>query len=233
MSQRRRVAVELLVLGVLSSGFLVLFPRRPISVDLGLALFAVSLVLLNANYTRTHIWGQWPVEVGRPGWRRCALVTMAHHGARDSRIFLLVGVAIGYQGAVGLEQRRGFSIRTFPPPSCCTCPGPCSSKPSFSSTAWPDAYALPVAPSARSVRVEWADLRCGPHHGSRDRVAGGAGRNPVEFFVSSLPPALAPGRFTGPLSHNVLLLGVWLRSGEPVERLPQKPVELPAYIPER
>jgi len=62
MSQRRRVAIELLVLGVLSSGFLVLFPRRPISADLGLALFAVSLVLLNANYTRTSIWGQWPLE---------------------------------------------------------------------------------------------------------------------------------------------------------------------------
>lgn len=62
MSQRRRVTVELLILGVLSSGFLALFPRRPISVDLGLAVFALTLVLLDANYTRTQIWGQWPVE---------------------------------------------------------------------------------------------------------------------------------------------------------------------------
>jgi hypothetical protein len=63
MPERRRVAVELLVLGVLSSGFLALFPHRPISVDLLLALLAVALVLLNAG------------------------------------IFLLIGVAIGYQGA--------------------------------------------------------------------------------------------------------------------------------------
>ena len=100
--QRRRVAVELLVLGVLSSGFLVLFPRRPIFVDLGLALFALGLVLLNANYTRAQFWGQWPVEVGRPGWRRCVLVTMTIT-VLVILVFFLVGVVIGYQEQVGLE----------------------------------------------------------------------------------------------------------------------------------
>ena len=66
--QRRRVAVELLVLGVLSSGFLVLFPRRPVFVDLGLALFALGLVLLNANYTRAQFGdsgrSKWDAQAG-------------------------------------------------------------------------------------------------------------------------------------------------------------------------
>ena len=96
--QRRRVAVELLVLGVLSSGFLVLFPRRPIVVDLGLALFALGLVLLNANDTRTQFWGQWPVEVGHASRQRGVVVTMTLT-VLVMLLFLLVGVVIGYQGA--------------------------------------------------------------------------------------------------------------------------------------
>ena len=96
--QRRRVAVELLVLGVLSSGFLVLFPRRPIFVDLGLALFALGLVLHNANYARAQFWGQWPVEVGRPGWRHCVLVTMTIT-VLVILVLFLIGVVIGHQGA--------------------------------------------------------------------------------------------------------------------------------------
>jgi membrane protease YdiL (CAAX protease family) len=98
MSQRRRLAIELLVLGILSSGFLVLFPQRPISADLGLALFAVSLVLLNANYTRTSIWGQWPLEGEQRGWWQCAVVTMAFT-ALAILVLLFIGIAIGYQGA--------------------------------------------------------------------------------------------------------------------------------------
>jgi hypothetical protein len=96
--QRRRVAVELLILSVLSSGFLALFPRRPIFVDLVLALFALGLVLLNATYTRAQFWGQWPVEVGRAGWRRCVVVTMTLT-VLVILVFSLVGGVIGYQGA--------------------------------------------------------------------------------------------------------------------------------------
>lgn len=98
MPQRRRVMVELLVLGILSSGFLMLFPRRSIAVDLGLAVFALSLVLLNVNYTRTHIWGQWPVEGEQREWGRCAVGTMAFT-APAILLFLFVGMAIGYQEA--------------------------------------------------------------------------------------------------------------------------------------
>ena len=98
MPQRQRVTAELLVLGVLSSGFLVLFPRRSIFVDLGLAVLALTLVLLDADYTRTQIWGQWMPEGERPGWRRCTGATMALT-APAILLFLFVGMAIGYQGA--------------------------------------------------------------------------------------------------------------------------------------
>src|SRR5262245_54020602 len=96
--QRRRAAIELLILGLLATGFLALFPRRPISVDLVLALIALALVLLNACYSRTHIWGLLPRQVEHTDWRPGVFVTMALTGL-VVLVFLLIGVAIGYQGA--------------------------------------------------------------------------------------------------------------------------------------
>ena len=96
--QQRRVLIELSILGVLSSVFLALFPRRPIGVDLGLALFALCLVLLNADFTKTQLWGQWPIDPGSAGGRRGALVTLTLTFLFVFG-FLLVGAAIGYEGA--------------------------------------------------------------------------------------------------------------------------------------
>jgi hypothetical protein len=98
MTQRRRAAVELLVLAVLSSGFLALFPQRPVLADLGLALLAVSLVLLNARYSRTRVWEQWPREKEQTERWRCILATMILTAAGIA-LFLSVGIKIGYQGA--------------------------------------------------------------------------------------------------------------------------------------
>ena len=53
---RRRVALELGILAVLTSMFLVLVPRRPVWVEAGLALFAVALVAATARRTRDEIW---------------------------------------------------------------------------------------------------------------------------------------------------------------------------------
>jgi hypothetical protein len=97
-SPQRRAAIELVILGLLSTAFLVLFSRRPIYVDLLLALLASALVLSNVRYTRTHIWGRLSVSVGREDWRPGVLVTMAVT-ALVMLVFLLIGVAIGYQGA--------------------------------------------------------------------------------------------------------------------------------------
>ena len=108
--QWRRTAVELLILGLLSTGFLALFPRRPISVDLILALLALALVLLNADHTRTQIWGLSPLQVRRTDWRPGVLVTMAVT-VLVMLVFLLIGVAIGYQGA----DWPGVKARIFHP----------------------------------------------------------------------------------------------------------------------
>ena len=98
MPQRRRAAVELLILGLLASGFLALFPRRPISVDVVLAVLASILVLLNAGYTRTHIWGLLPRQVEGTDWRPGVFVTMTLT-VLVVLVFSLIGVAVGYQGA--------------------------------------------------------------------------------------------------------------------------------------
>lgn len=95
---QRRAAVELLILSLLSIAFLTLFPRRPIYVDLLLALLASALILLNVRYNSTHIWNPVPLNVGRRNWWPGVLVTMALT-AFVVLVFLLIGVAIGYQGA--------------------------------------------------------------------------------------------------------------------------------------
>lgn len=98
MSPQRRAACELLLLGLLATAFLLLVPRRPIYVDVGLGLFGLSLVFLTAPYTRTQVWSQWPLEVERAGWRRGVRVTL---GLTTVALlaFLLMGAAIGYEGA--------------------------------------------------------------------------------------------------------------------------------------
>jgi Type II CAAX prenyl endopeptidase Rce1-like len=96
--RRRRVTLELLILGASSSAFLALFPRRPIGVDLGLALFALGLVWLNADFTRSQLWGQWPMSVASAEGQSGVLVTLAVTVA-VLFLFLIVGAAIGNQGA--------------------------------------------------------------------------------------------------------------------------------------
>ena len=96
--QQRRAAVELLILGLLATAFLALFPHRPISVDLVLALLASALVFLNARYTSTHIWGLVPLQAGGTDWWPGVLVTMTLT-VLVMLVFLLIGAATGYEGA--------------------------------------------------------------------------------------------------------------------------------------
>ncbi len=78
---KRIFAVELSVLAALTSAFLLVFPERPIFVDVGLGLFALTVLALNARYTRNVIWGQFP----------CAFDSRSR--VRNS--YLLVGSATG------------------------------------------------------------------------------------------------------------------------------------------
>jgi hypothetical protein len=59
-SLKRRLFTELLVLFVLTIIFLAAFPKRSIYVDGLLALFAFSLILWNARFTKNSVWIHFP-----------------------------------------------------------------------------------------------------------------------------------------------------------------------------
>ena len=61
-SLKPRLLTELLVLGVLTIIFLVVFPKRSIYIDGLLALLALSLILWNARFTRQSVWVQFPLR---------------------------------------------------------------------------------------------------------------------------------------------------------------------------
>lgn len=98
MSQQQRAASELLILGLLSAAFLALVPSRPIYVDAALALFGLTLVLLNAPYIRKQMWGRFPVDVAPHSRLHCVFVTTGVT-AGVMLLFLLIGIVIGYQEA--------------------------------------------------------------------------------------------------------------------------------------
>jgi len=98
VSLRQRVARELLILAALSTAFIMLFPRRPIGVDMGLGLFALALVLLTAKHTRAAIWGPVPGDIKGARWQRCVASTMVPTALAMS-LFLLIGGIIAYQAA--------------------------------------------------------------------------------------------------------------------------------------
>jgi len=56
VSLRRRVALELATLAVLTAVYLLVVPHRPIWLDAGLGLVAVVAVAATARYTREQIW---------------------------------------------------------------------------------------------------------------------------------------------------------------------------------
>jgi membrane protease YdiL (CAAX protease family) len=80
MSLRRRVAVELATLAVLTSVYLVLVPERPMWVDAGLGLGALVLVGATARTTREQVWAPLATprrERLRHCWRHMFVGTLA------------------------------------------------------------------------------------------------------------------------------------------------------------
>lgn len=98
MPQRRRAAAELVVLSILTSGFLALFPCRPIMVDLGLALFAAGLVLVGASNRTGSGWAAPAADISHAGRWRAFAVTMTIT-VLVMVVWVVVGAVIGYRGA--------------------------------------------------------------------------------------------------------------------------------------
>jgi hypothetical protein len=114
MTLRRRISLELSLLGASTAVFLLLLPQRPLGIDLGLALLALGLVGLNAGFTRNVIWGRFPPrrETGR--LRRCLVISL---GVTACGVFgvLALGMGMAYaQGGWEEVTKRIFTWRLFP-----------------------------------------------------------------------------------------------------------------------
>ena len=111
---RRRTAMELLALVVLTGLYLYLWPQRPWEVDTGLAIFALGLVVVLARDTNERIWGRPDASV--PARMRRSTVTMAQFTLPILLAFGLLGAWDAY--SVRQEWRdlhgRLFALRVLP-----------------------------------------------------------------------------------------------------------------------
>jgi membrane protease YdiL (CAAX protease family) len=95
-SLKTRLGIELIALAILTTIFLVLFPRRPIFVDESLALFALLLLAVNVKFTRNVVWAQFPPPASkRYRLRKCLRLVMTMTFSWVL-VLLAVGIAIGY-----------------------------------------------------------------------------------------------------------------------------------------
>ena len=93
MSLRRRVAVELATLAMLTCVYVLGLPHRPMWLDASLGLLAIVLVAATARHTREQVWA--PPATQRSGrlrhsWRHMLLATSA-----VALLFALIGGSTG------------------------------------------------------------------------------------------------------------------------------------------
>jgi len=96
MNVRGKVALELSVIAVFTSIFLLLFPRRSPAVDVALAGFALVCIALSAGYTRKVIWAATPARLSENQWRHCLVVTF-WITVPAALLFFLIGGIIAYR----------------------------------------------------------------------------------------------------------------------------------------
>jgi len=106
-SLRHRILIELFVLGVLTIVFLALFPKRPIYIDVLLALFALCLILSNAGFTKNSVWVQFPPEKDLQNRVRRSYLLASAVTLPVILVFAAIGLALGYKesGWVGAWAR--------------------------------------------------------------------------------------------------------------------------------
>ena len=96
-SLKRRLLTELLLLGVLTIIFLVAFPKRPIYIDGLLALFALSLILWNARFTKNFVWVQFPPKDDLRTRVRRSYTLAATFTILAILAFAAIGLTLGYR----------------------------------------------------------------------------------------------------------------------------------------
>lgn len=96
MSVRGKVAVELSVIAVLTTIFLIVFPKRNPALDVALAGFALVCLALSAAYTKKVIWAASPAPVAENRFRRCLTVTL-RITVPTAVLFLFIGGVVAYR----------------------------------------------------------------------------------------------------------------------------------------
>ena len=97
MSVRAKVAAELSVIALLTTIFLLLFPKRSPAVDVALAGLALVCLALSARYTKRVIWAAVSPPVAENRVKRCVVVTL-WITVPPALLFLLIGGIVAYQG---------------------------------------------------------------------------------------------------------------------------------------
>jgi len=111
MSVRSKVATELGLLALLTTAFLLLFPKRNPWVDFGLATIALLGLLFSARYTKNVIWANSPPAFPQPQLKECVKLTM-WITVPVVLLFVLFGVVLGYrQGGWPAVLERVFNWR--------------------------------------------------------------------------------------------------------------------------
>lgn len=96
MSVRKKVALELAILAILTTVFLLLFPRRNPLVDVALAGVALLALLLSSGYTRRVVWAAAPPPALEHRWRRCLKTTLSTTIPLVMTL-LAIGMFLGYR----------------------------------------------------------------------------------------------------------------------------------------
>lgn len=109
---RRRVALELSTLAVLTAAYLLAVPHRPIWLDAGLGLAAGVMVLATARHTRERIWA--PPATGRRDRRRHATRHLLIGTSAVALLFAIVGSWTGRPGALFTATMLGALVLFTP-----------------------------------------------------------------------------------------------------------------------
>ena len=94
---KRRLLIELLVLGVLTLIFLFVFPQRAVYIDGLLAVLALALISLNARFTKNSVWAQFPPMSDLRSRARRSYALAGAFTIPAILVFAVMGFALGYR----------------------------------------------------------------------------------------------------------------------------------------
>jgi len=96
MSVRAKVVVELSIISILTTIFLLRFPTRNPLVDVALAGFALLCIAASARYTKSVIWAASPPPIAEHRLKQCLAVTL-WITVPAALLFLLIGGIAAYK----------------------------------------------------------------------------------------------------------------------------------------